>query len=540
MTDEVASHGRDRVGRAAAVITVWNLVSRLSGFVRVVATASALGIATLGDTYQRTNQVSNVLFELLAGGMLFSVLVPSFVEELQRGSQRARDLAGALATRGVLLLGVVVTLGLVARRPLIELLSSAAGESSRQAQVDLGVFLLWFVLPQLLLYGAGAVVSALLQADQRFAAVSMAPVVNNVIVTATMVAFAVVHDPARGLALTGGEKFLLGGGTLIATAAMTVVPFTAASLAGLGLRPRWRAAPGTLGALARRGLWGAGHVGVNQVLLLVTVVLAGQVDGGVIAYQTAFSFFLLPHALLAHPIFTALYPRLAREGAAGDLDGFGRDLRSGLRAITTLLAPAAAVLAVVAAPALSLVRLGQLDADGTRLVALVLAAYLVGAVGYSAFFLLTRASYALGDARSPTLVNLTVTSGALAAMALVVHSFHGTAVLVAFGLVHAVSTSTGSLLLLGLIRRRTGRPVGIAASVARAAVTALAAGAAALAVTAWIGWESDLAAAASTVTATAAGTLVAIATLVLLRAPEIDLVRPRVAGLRARVRRRPS
>ena len=105
MTDEVASHGRDRVGRAAAVITAWNLVSRISGFVRVVATASALGIATLGDTYQRTNQVSNVLFELLAGGMLFSVLVPSFVEELQRGNQRARDLAGALATRGVLLLG---------------------------------------------------------------------------------------------------------------------------------------------------------------------------------------------------------------------------------------------------------------------------------------------------------------------------------------------------------------------------------------------------------------------------------------------------
>ena len=56
-----------------------------------------------------------------------------------------------------MLLGVVVTLGLVARRPLIELLSSAAGESSRQAQVDLGVFLLWFVLPQLLLYGAGLV-----------------------------------------------------------------------------------------------------------------------------------------------------------------------------------------------------------------------------------------------------------------------------------------------------------------------------------------------------------------------------------------------
>ena len=102
MTEGDAPEGRHEVGRAAAVITFWNLVSRLTGFARVVATASALGIAALGDTYQRTNQISNVLFELLAGGMLFSVLVPSFVAVLHRDDRSTKHGAEAGAIAGAL------------------------------------------------------------------------------------------------------------------------------------------------------------------------------------------------------------------------------------------------------------------------------------------------------------------------------------------------------------------------------------------------------------------------------------------------------
>ena len=83
-----------------------------------------------------------------------------------------------------------------------------------------------------------------------------------------------------------------------------------------------------LGALARKGAWGAGDIGLNQVLVLATVVFAGRVPGGVIAYQTAFTFFLLPHAVLAHPIFTVRFPELAAYGAAGDNDGFAADGRA--------------------------------------------------------------------------------------------------------------------------------------------------------------------------------------------------------------------
>jgi putative peptidoglycan lipid II flippase len=524
-------------GRAAVTITLWNLISRLTGFMRVVATATALGIAVLGDTYQRSNQVSNVLFELLAGGMLFSVLIPSFVDLFRLGDRRqAQDLAGALATRGLVVMGAIVVVGLLGGRWLMELLSAGASAETRAAQVELGTFLLWFILPQLLFYLAGAVASALLQADRRFAATSIAPTCNNLVVTATMVAFAVVHDPSRGLALTSGEKVLLGGGTLVGTVAMTVVPFVALHRAALAIRPRWRVPHVDLRPLAHRGLWGAGHIGLNQVLILATVFLAGWVDGGVIAYQAAFTFFLLPHALLAHPIFTALYPRLSRYGSAGERRSFARDLSLGLRSMLLLVVPGAGLLAVAAAPALSIVRFGQLDDRGTRLVALVLAAYLVGLAGYSAFFLLTRASYALGDARRPTLVNLGATSAAVAAMIVATATTRGSSLLIIFGVVHAATVTAGSLWLYGALARDLGEVVPVAGTLRRVLLAAALAISGSYAVATAVGWNTRTAAILATGAASSVGVALYWMVLSALRTPELAVVRAHATGYLRRLR----
>ncbi|MBS1849124.1 MAG: hypothetical protein JST73_12680, partial [Actinobacteria bacterium] len=412
---------RASLGRAATLITVGNLISRISGFVRVVAVAGALGIAYLGDSYQRANEVSNVLFELLAGGVLFSILVPSFVELLSgvtpdgvapdgevRAGATVRDVAGArrlgsvLATRGSVYVGIVALVGMLGGTWIMRLLTLGTPEAVRAEQIRLGAFLLWFIMPQLVFYAVGAVASALLQSDHRFLATSIAPVFNNIVVTITMIVFAHQHAAEAGLTLTVHEKVLLGAGTLAGTIAMTAVPLVALVNAGLAIRPRWRTAGLGLRSLVRKGAWAAGHVGLNEVLIGATIILAGRVDGGVIAYQTAFMFFLLPHALIAYPIFTALFPRLSRQAARGDHDGFASELTRGMRLSLLLLIPASGLLAVVAAPGLSVVRIGRLDAHGVHLVAATLAAFLVGLSAFSVFFLLTRASYALGDARSPT------------------------------------------------------------------------------------------------------------------------------------------
>ena len=71
--------------------------SRLIGFARILVIAAVLGTTYLGNAYQSSNAVSNVLFELLAAGALSAVLVPTFVTHLDRGNEdEAERLAGRI------------------------------------------------------------------------------------------------------------------------------------------------------------------------------------------------------------------------------------------------------------------------------------------------------------------------------------------------------------------------------------------------------------------------------------------------------------
>src|SRR3989442_15478440 len=102
---ELSLDAEEGLLRTTAPITAWNLVSRLTGFVRVIAIGAALGTTFLGNTYQSSNLVSNILFELLAAGLLSSVLVPTFVARVAKGKrEEAEPLAGAL--RGAPLAGL--------------------------------------------------------------------------------------------------------------------------------------------------------------------------------------------------------------------------------------------------------------------------------------------------------------------------------------------------------------------------------------------------------------------------------------------------
>ena len=77
------------LSRSAAGMGAAAAVSRAFGGLRMVVIAAVLGTTFLGNTFQASNSVSNVLFELLAAGALSAVLVPTFVELFRRG--RASD-----------------------------------------------------------------------------------------------------------------------------------------------------------------------------------------------------------------------------------------------------------------------------------------------------------------------------------------------------------------------------------------------------------------------------------------------------------------
>jgi putative peptidoglycan lipid II flippase len=272
-----------------------------------------------------------------------------------------------------------------------------------------------------------------------------------------------------------------------------------------------------------------------QVLLAVTLVLANRVEGGVVAYQIAFTFFLLPFALVAHPMFTALHPGLSSAAAAGRWDDFGSALGHGLGRMLTLVLPAAALLAALASPVLDVVRVGELDAGDAALVGRVLAAYAVGLGGYAAFQLLLRAATAAGDARLPALVGVGMAAGGVVLMVAGSAAASGSGRVVALGLAHSAAMTAGAVVLYSLLRRRVPRTVRLAPTVGRAVAASAAVAAVAAVGASLVGGSGRAGALADLVVAGPLAVAAGIAMLWVLHSPELAGITGRLAS-----RRRPA
>jgi len=460
---------------------VGNVAARVTGLLRVVAVGGALGTTYLGNTYQTANLVSNLLFELLAAGILSSVLVPPFVALLDADRREdAEHLAGAVLGVALAVLGAVTVVGLLARPWIMRALTVAVSDDAvRDAEVRLGGFLLLVFVPQILFYAISSVATAVLHGSRRFAAASFAPVANNLVVIATMVAFRVLTGGRGGLDLALSHRLVLALGTTAGVVAMAAVPVVALRRAGIRLRPRWDPSHPALRALGRAGAWGIVYLTMSQLLVAVTLVLANRVEGGVVAYHIAFTTFLLPFALLAHPVLTTVYPGLAADAQAGRWAGFADALGRGARSIAFLVLPSAALLVALAGPGLRLIQLGALDVAGSRLVAGALAAYALGLAGYAGLHLLTRASYAAGDTRTPALVNVGVAVGGSALMLVLATVASGSGRMVAIGVAHSVAMVAGAVALGLSVRRRVGVAWPVGATIARSLAGAVVAGLAA-------------------------------------------------------------
>ena len=513
---------------ARGQVTAGNIAARVTGLLRVVAVGGALGTTYLGNTYQTANLVSNLLFELLAAGILSSVLVPPFVALLEDDRREdAERLAGAVLGVALAVLGAVTVVGLLARPWIMRALTVAVSDDAvRDAEVRLGGFLLWLFLPQVLFYAVSSVATAVLHGSRRFAAAAFAPVANNLVVIATMVAFRALAGGDAGLDLPLSHRLVLAVGTTAGVVAMAAVPLLALRRTGIRLRPRWDPSHPGLRTLARAGSWGVVYLTMTQLLLAVTLVLANRVEGGVVAYHIAFTTFLLPFAILAHPVFTTIYPGLAADAHARRWGGFAQSLGRGARSIAFLILPAAALLVALARPGLRLIEVGALDDAGSRLVARALAAYALGLAGYAGLHLLTRASYAAADTRTPALVNVGVAVGGSVLMLVLFGLASGTGRMVAIGVAHSVAMVAGAVVLGVAVRRRVGEPWPVGATLARAVTGAVVAGLAAATVADLVGSDGRLGAALAVGLGGAAGVAAYLLVEWALRAPELILRRP--------------
>ncbi|MDQ1688305.1 MAG: putative peptidoglycan lipid flippase [Frankiaceae bacterium] len=437
------------------------IASRASGFLRTAVIAAALGPGLLGDAYNVANTTPNIVYELLLGGVLTSFVVPLLV------AAGARDGDGGEAYGQRLL--TLVTVGLTALSALAVLagpwIVRAYLHTCSPAQEHLATVFVRYFLPQILFYGVGATMGAVLNARGSFTAPMWAPVLNNAVVIGTGIAFlTLTHGHPSPGRLGGRDTLLLGLGTTAGIVAQAVALLPALRASGFHWRWRLDFAPGELSSAANLARWAFVYVVANQVAYVVVVRLAtgaahcgakGRASG-FSPYAYAFQLFQLPHAVIAVSIITALLPRMSRHATEGRLDLVRADVSTGWRSAAVLLVPAS-IGALVLGRELAVVLLahGNTTVADARYIGTVLACFTLGLVPFSFFQLALRAFNAQQDARTPALVNIAVNVVNLAVDVALYLALPSRVRVAGLALGWAVSYAVGLAILVRLLARRT-------------------------------------------------------------------------------------
>jgi putative peptidoglycan lipid II flippase len=374
----------------AAGVAGLTLAARLVGFGRSLVFSKTVGDTCLGDIYNAANSLPNVLFEIVAGGVLAGVVVPVVARHVgARRDEHASRTAAALITWTLLVLtpaGLAVLLG-------ARWYAATFAKADCVGSADTLASLVVMFAPQVWLYGVAVVSAGVLQAHHRFLAAATAPLLSSVVVILAYLSYAAVAVPSANddpTQLTSQALAALGWGTtlgVLALAACTVVPL---GRMGLRLRPRLRFAEGDRSVIITIAAAGIIGLVLQQVSVLLINWSAQQTgdQGALTRFTWANAIYLLPYAVLAAPLLQLSFPRLATAAEQGTAD-VGRILAETGPATVVMAWLGAALLVATAVPVARVFVLGP-GSGRTDALAWPIAAFAPAVVGFTLLGLASR------------------------------------------------------------------------------------------------------------------------------------------------------
>ncbi len=456
-----------RLGTVSALLASGTIVSRILGFIKVAVLAAAIGQvgSASADTFAIANQLPNNIYALIAGGVLSAVLVPQIVRA-STGADGGRQYINRIVTLGVVLFAAVTLIATLLAPVLVDLYSQSAasvsggtGRGFSPEAFALATAFAYLCLPQIFFYALYSLLSEVLNARNVFGPFTWAPVVNNVVAIAGLIVFMSLFGGAQLNSevdvWSSGRILVLAGTATLGVAAQAIVLFLFWRRAGLRYRPDFRWHGVGLGSTGRAAGWLFGMVIVTQLAGIVQTRVATMASGdaaSVSALQNSWLIFMLPHSVVAVSIATAYFTRMSGHASRHDLGAVRSDLSASLRGIGLLIVFSAVALAVVAYP---FARFFETDYAKVAAMGNVILAFLPGLVLFSALFVIQRVFYALGDTRTPFIMqciqSVVFVAGALACMTLPVEW-----IAVGIAAVTSIAGSTQAVIAIVLVRRRLG------------------------------------------------------------------------------------
>jgi putative peptidoglycan lipid II flippase len=433
------------VVKAAGVVGVATLLSRIVGFVRDMIIAGVFGAGLGTDAFFVAFRMPNLLRRLFAEGSLTITFIPVFTECMtHQGQSEAFRMARSVLRALLIVLIFTAVTGVLITPWLIR--GIAPGFYADPEKYALTVLLTRIMFPYVIFVCLVALSMGILNVMGHFAAPALAPVLLNLgMITGIYFLSPFFEQKVIGLAI----GVLIGGVLQMALQ----IPFLIKKGFHFFQKTPWYH-PGLKKIFILMGPAVFGSA-VYQVNILVGTLLASLLPEGSVSYlYYADRLVQFPLGIFAVSMATAILPSLSRQAAAKDLNNFRETFVQGIKLIFFITIPAMIGLIVLREPIVRLLfQRGAFDSETTRLTASALLYYSIGLCAFSAVRIAVSSFYALSDTKTPVrMATVSIVANMILGILLMRFMAHA-------GL--ALATSLASMLNLGLLltslRKRLGK-----------------------------------------------------------------------------------
>lgn len=399
------------VGRNSVIMASGTAASRITGQIRTILLAAALGTTGLAaNAYQAGSMIPQLIYTLVSGGIFNAVLVPQIVRTLEK--KNAEERLNKLITFAIGLL-LTVTILMAAATPVLTMLYAGG---SQEMQTLTCAFTLW-CMPQIFFYGLYTVLGQVLAAKGRFAMYAWSSVAANIISCLGFGIFIFIFGKANREPLSfwnGNTLLLTAGFWTLGVAAQALVLFWPLMKSGIHYRPSFGIRDIGLRSMGPVAAWSMGIVVVTQIVVMITTHITTSVPfvaeqrlgldqfevAGNATYQNAYTMFLLPYSLVAVSVATAIFPKISLAIANHDLNDARKDLSEALRHVSLIMCFFTVVFIVIPTP-ISLALIPSISLQEANLMAAPLTMLAFGLPLTSSYLIIQRTFFAFEDGKSP-------------------------------------------------------------------------------------------------------------------------------------------
>ncbi len=460
--------------RAAAILAIGNVTSRIFGLVREIVKSNLFGASDLLGAYTVAALIPVTLFNLITGGeMVSSSLVPVFSDYADK--EKRPELWGLVSTFLSLAAAVLILFVI-----LVELFTgqvawlAGARNFKDPTLMPITIDLMRLATPAVIFMSIASILTGVLFALKRFAL----PAFTAAIFNGTIVVIALLRPD---------EIESLVWGLLVGSFLQIILQLPALRDGRFRIQFNWK------------------HPAIRRILYLYSPIVAGLIvnqaaiwisynlaittgDNSVTYIGYATTLYQFPLGLVVTALSMATLPTLSRlstayQTALSNQDGlapqrlheYKETLASGIRLALTLILPATAGLFALAGPIIALLfEHGQFLPQDTDITTQVLRVYLFGVPFAAIDMMLVFASYARKDTWRPALVGVISIVIYTITAVLLLEPLGLLSLMVADSIKHFVHT----LMMLWLLQRHLGglRGYRISASLIKALIAALLSG----------------------------------------------------------------